>query len=450
MKLIQILFCSLFLSIQLYAQLPRLLITTDIGGDPDDQQSLVRLLCYSNEFEIEGLIASASGTPGELNEKVIKPHLIGEMIDAYAKVERSLKRHSPDYPEASYLRSIIKKGNPQRGWENISEGHDTEASDWIIQCADRNDPRPLNITIWGGQTDLVQALWKVKYTRTEDEYQKFISKLRVYDIQDQDRIFNNLITEHPTLFYILSRAPEGIDKREGIYRGMYLGGNESLTSLEWLQENVIEGHGPLGELFPTKTWTAPNPHGALKEGDTPSWFFFLKNSLNYPQHPEYGGWGGRYQKNDQGYFSDAVDTFQGEKNARATVYRWRDDFQREFAGRMDWCIEDYKSANHVPVVSVNGNSKKEALIISEKPGKRIQLDASGTKDPDGNQLHFEWLIYSEAGNLTKTLKLKSEGPKASLQLPELQEGESLHIILRVTDLGIPALSGYKRIIILNH
>ncbi len=48
---------------------PRLIVLTDIGGDPDDQQAMVRLLTYANEFEIEGLIASAAGTPGELKER---------------------------------------------------------------------------------------------------------------------------------------------------------------------------------------------------------------------------------------------------------------------------------------------------------------------------------------------------------------------------------------------
>src|SRR5688572_26411090 len=57
---------------------PRLLVLTDIGGDPDDQQSMIRLMLYTNEFEIEGLIASASGTPGELKERVTKPQLIRE------------------------------------------------------------------------------------------------------------------------------------------------------------------------------------------------------------------------------------------------------------------------------------------------------------------------------------------------------------------------------------
>ena len=40
---------------------PRLLVLTDIGGDPDDQQSLVRLMVYANEFEIEGLVARIAG-----------------------------------------------------------------------------------------------------------------------------------------------------------------------------------------------------------------------------------------------------------------------------------------------------------------------------------------------------------------------------------------------------
>ena len=52
---------------------PRLFVLTDIGGDPDDQQSLVRLMVYANEFQIEGLVASAAGTPGELKQAITRP-----------------------------------------------------------------------------------------------------------------------------------------------------------------------------------------------------------------------------------------------------------------------------------------------------------------------------------------------------------------------------------------
>ena len=45
------------------AERPRLAVLTDIGGDPDDQQSLIRLMLYANEFDIEVLIATAAGTP---------------------------------------------------------------------------------------------------------------------------------------------------------------------------------------------------------------------------------------------------------------------------------------------------------------------------------------------------------------------------------------------------
>ncbi|MEQ1829481.1 MAG: nucleoside hydrolase-like domain-containing protein [Pirellula sp.] len=69
---------------------PRLAVLTDIGGDPDDQQSLIRLMIYSNEFEIEALVASSSGTRGELKTAATRPELILQIIDAYAQVRPNL------------------------------------------------------------------------------------------------------------------------------------------------------------------------------------------------------------------------------------------------------------------------------------------------------------------------------------------------------------------------
>ena len=76
------------------SQRPRLLVLTDIGGDPDDTQSMVRLMTFANEFDIEGLIASASGTPGELNRKVVQPQLIRQVVEAYGEVRDNLARHA--------------------------------------------------------------------------------------------------------------------------------------------------------------------------------------------------------------------------------------------------------------------------------------------------------------------------------------------------------------------
>src|SRR5881628_1694471 len=96
---------------------PRLCVLTDIGGDPDDQQSMVRLMVYSNEFEIEGLIASASGTPGELKQSITQPDLIRKIVAAYGEVRPNLLRHAQGWPTMEYLMEHIKSGNPLRGHE---------------------------------------------------------------------------------------------------------------------------------------------------------------------------------------------------------------------------------------------------------------------------------------------------------------------------------------------
>jgi hypothetical protein len=317
------------------AERPRLAVLTDIGGDPDDQQSLIRLMVYANEFEIEALIASASGTRGELKQAVTRPDLIREIIGGYEKVLSNLKRHAAGWPEAAALRRVVKSGNRFRERAHIGDGHDTEGSRFLIERIDAGTAqRPLNIAIWGGQTDLAQALWRVKHERGASGLAMFVRKIRVYDINDQDGIAGWMRAEFPGMFYILAQAPAGRDKREGTYRGMYLTGDESLTSREWIEKH-IRSTGPLGALYPTKTWTAPNPHGCLKEGDTPSWFFFLPLGGNDPNDPSKPGWGGQYQREPDGWWRDLPR--RDDFDPRTTVSRWRPDFQRDFATRMSWC-----------------------------------------------------------------------------------------------------------------
>src|SRR5438552_7120264 len=179
-RLFAVLAFVLTASAALAAEKPRLVVLTDIGGDPDDQQSLIRLLHYANEFEIEGLIASAAGTPGELKKETVRPELIREIVEAYSQVRPNLLLHHPDYPEAKRLLNRIKSGNPVRGVKSLGADHDTEGSRWIIAVVDRDDPRPVNVTIWGGSTELAQALWRVRADRTPEQLQAFLGKLRVY------------------------------------------------------------------------------------------------------------------------------------------------------------------------------------------------------------------------------------------------------------------------------
>src|SRR5678810_862221 len=43
-----------------YVEKQRVIVMTDIANEPDDQMSMVRFLVYSNQFDVEGLIATTS------------------------------------------------------------------------------------------------------------------------------------------------------------------------------------------------------------------------------------------------------------------------------------------------------------------------------------------------------------------------------------------------------
>ena len=80
----------------------------------------------------------------------------------------------------------------------MGEGHDTDGSRRLIERIDAGTAdRPLNIVIWGGQTDFAQALWRVKQARGADGLAEFIRRFRVYDIDDQDRLADWIRGEFP-------------------------------------------------------------------------------------------------------------------------------------------------------------------------------------------------------------------------------------------------------------
>ena len=165
----------------------------------------------------------------------------------------------------------------------------------MIEAADHDDDRPLWVSVWGGANTLAQALWDVRESRTEADLKRFVKKLRVYTISDQDDAGRWLRTEFPDLFYIVS--PSTQDWRE-YWRATWTGiaGDRhyktgpfhhfELVDNPWLEENVIENHGPLGALYPKLEY--------IMEGDTPSFLGLIDNGLGWHVSPAYGGWGGRY------------------------------------------------------------------------------------------------------------------------------------------------------------
>src|SRR5438093_7621157 len=83
----------------------RLLIETDAGGDPDDEQSLVRFLLYACEWDIEGIIANRpKARDGEnLNRERNGLGIVRALVKAYGECYPSLVQHYTRYPKPDLL-----------------------------------------------------------------------------------------------------------------------------------------------------------------------------------------------------------------------------------------------------------------------------------------------------------------------------------------------------------
>jgi hypothetical protein len=449
------------------ADKPRLFVLTDIGGDPDDQMSLVRLLTYANHVEIEGLVATPPG--GETVP--VNPQYLHQIVAAYGKVRDNLELHEPGFPAERYLQERIASGLPLGHMDAVGEGKDSPGSELLIRAADRNDPRPLWVAVWGGPNVLAQALWKVRATRAPGELAKFVAKLRVYAISDQDNSGPWIRKTFPDLFYIVTpgvNAGGGFHHATWIaiggdrFHGRFGGADFELVSNEWLDRNVRR-KGALGAVYPH--WEF------MMEGDTPSFLGLINNGLNVPERPDWGGWGGRYElytpKTEKWFLEpetrpiwtnvqDEVLGHDGQWHTtnHATIWRWREAYQNDFAARMDWTTKPYAEANHPPVVTLD-----HPAYIRARAGQRVDLSATSSKDPDRDPLSFHWFCYEEPG--TRRMSNSRTGvkhdivgfdqPQAHLIVKSsrvMPPGTgTMHIILAVTDHGMPRLTRYARVII---
>ncbi|HBN91582.1 MAG TPA: hypothetical protein DD397_03385, partial [Hyphomonas sp.] len=183
----------------------RVVILTDMEADPDDTQSLIRLLLYSNEIDIEALVATTS----IWKKKDIRPDSIRTTLGKYGEVYDTLSQHAPDYPTESELQDLVMSGQPGYGMASVGTGQSTEGSDAIIRLLEAEDDRPLWISVWGGANTLAQALHDIREKKSETDAAHLISKLRVYTISDQDDSGIWMRREFPSLFYIVSPGEYG-------------------------------------------------------------------------------------------------------------------------------------------------------------------------------------------------------------------------------------------------
>jgi hypothetical protein len=427
---------------------PRLIVLTDISSltagvaEPDDGQSMIRLMLYTNDLEVEGLYATANLGHGE----AVRPDLIRQVVDAYGQVQPKLLRHDSRFPAAAALAECIRAGQPHAGPKVpveacVGAGRDTGASDGIIAVVDRPDPRPVWVTIWGGSADLAQALWKVRQGRDREQLARFVARLRVHAIADQDATGPWIRENFPDLFVITNRTA---------MRGMYRGGDASLTGSAWVQR-YIKGHGALGDLYPDYNggdiWsrTLGRVRG-IKEGDTPSFLYLVPNGLSDPEHPWLGSWGGRFEGGANRYTDttdDDTEISPGLDPRLGSVVRWRAAFQADFQARLQWCVQPYEAANHPPVVRIAGPRER---IVS--PGSVVVLDASATSDPDGQELSFAWSNYPRQVGMAEPVAITNPTARvARLAVSPALASRTIAVLLTVMDQGSPPLTRYARVLI---
>jgi hypothetical protein len=298
----------------------------------------------------------------------------------------------------------------------------------------------------------------------------------VYTISDQDDSGSWMRREFPQLFYIVSPGGYGAATWTGIHfvvAGLEDDPIDRTISNDWLAQHIQQGHGPLGAAYPDVAYAM--------EGDTPSFLALIPNGLSSPEHPDWGGWGGRYELyvptnenlDPNGFtggvpvnsevrpiWTNAIDRVTpdvagvygraikpGEKSFtgyRETIWRWRVAIQNDFAARMDWTTKPRAEANHPPVPKL-----RHANAVTVRAGSRFVLDASGSEDPDGDSLSYRWYHYPEAGSCKTPIKLENADNlhRRAFVAPAVMKPETAHFILEVTDKGAPALTRYQRVVV---
>lgn len=411
----------------------RVIVETDAGGDPDDEQSLVRFLLYVNEWDVEGIIATRPAARDGENRNSERTGLgiIRRQINAYGECYSNLVRHDARYPAAAQLldRTVV--------------GYDgqVDAVSLIIKAVDAADPRPVWFLNWGTDrgsegSSLKRALDKVLAERGAAGYATFKQKLRLSSADKFDEHTTTIAPPFP--LWVDTFRPE-LDRKRWYHRFSEITATAGGFDV---QRDLLTGHGPLGELYPLNT-THPQ-----KEGDTMTFLYLVPTGMNDPDEPTWGSWAGRYglQPDFPGrpyYWADQPDTWNGTTHRDNTLKRFAADLQNDFRARLDWCVKPFSEANHPPVVRVSGPRMR-----SVSSGDAIALDATGTTDPDGDKLNYRWWVYPEPGTYRGAAPIETyDSALAHFIVPAVETPQTIHLLLTVTDGGNPPLARYARAVL---
>ena len=168
------------------------------------------------------------------------------------------------------------------------------------------------------------------------------------------------------------------------------------------------------------------------------YLYLILNGRGVPEKPNYGNWGGRYEfyildqqkwhyeQEARCIWTDAVDEVIGidgktYKTNQATIWRWRQAYQHDFATRIDWTVtENYQDANHNPVAAFAHDTSKGVVTLEVKSGEVVTLSAAGTFDPDGHNILYYWFLYKGVSDYKgKVVIDNAQGQEASFIAPEV-------------------------------
>lgn len=482
-----ILLMPLCVDCQIDMKKSRLIVLADMGNEPDEEQQIIHLLMCSNELDLQGLVAvtGAALNPAHKDpyKQKLHPELFHRLIDGYAAVYPNLQKHAEGWHSPEYLHGIVASGQTGYGIPAIGEGKSTEGSRLIIRQVLMDDPRPIYVVVNAGSNTLAQALYDYRATHSPEEVADFVAKLRVYENAAQDNAGAWINHEFPDIQWIRS-----------IHQTKCFGGPEPdehgphnwkpyayspKGQDNWASENVRNGHGALGDLYPIRVYhdyTEESPN-FIEGGGTIPWLSLVAPGLTDPSEPSWGGWTGRYssvkilnvrarweavQKLEADFlpwsvYTDTIDHWVDPADGKiyhdvhTPVWPWRTAMWNDLKARMDWCVASFEAANHHPSASINNDHTDEIIKISASPGEKLKFDASASRDPDGDFLRYYWWVYPEAGRTPYGQELpliNPTGEKIEITIPDDAGGKELHLILEVWDKSeIVPLVDYRRVVI---
>lgn len=441
---------------------PRTIVTTD--PELDDLNSMLRLLLYSNEIPICGLIYTSSRYHyAGLLERGIAPHRwpaeramhIDVAVNAYEKVYRNLVRHDPRYPEPGLLRSLIRWGNVTAE-DDMSA--DTPGSELIADVLLDAVPGRVFLQAWGGLNTIARALATIESRWSGSAWwpalhARISAKAVITSFGQQDNTYRTYIAAAwPQIeFRDVATQAWGYEAR-----GAVVGKDAVYLSAEWMHDNVSTV-GPLGAEYRVwgdskqmaagfddsdyfgaqekdpkalrargyTVWTLPQQTGSwISEGDSSNFALLIDNGLRSWQDARWGGWGGRQER-------VAAGTLQFRRCSRSYVERLSEPRERcerrlghralvpcnpeRFRGALALVRHArIRGCNHPPVVT---GSADRAV----QPGETVLLQARAA-DPGGETV--------------------------AVRVPHnAQPGQTIHIITEVTDSRVPPLTRYHRTVL---